>query len=251
MDVSRRRVSRRHLVRIVTLASIIAITFAAGMVITAVGQPAPVTYYACLDHGGSLSFVNTSPPVRCWNSAQLISWTQLGPMGPTGPTGMTGPTGATGATGATGVIGETGAIGPTGVTGNTGATGVVGATGATGLTGSVGSTGASGTTGSTGPQGTTTGMTGLQVVTNVGSASCAYGSACEVQMASTCPSGTTVVGGGASSLYGGAYLFRSGTTNSSGVTTNAWNATWRIRSDAGDGNSYDYDVVAYCATSTP
>ena len=66
-----------------------------------------------------------------------------GPTGPTGPTGNSGPTGPAGNTGATGPTGNSGvgSTGPTGPAGNTGATGPTGPAGNTGATGAVGATG--------------------------------------------------------------------------------------------------------------
>ena len=271
MSVSNHRISRRSLIRVVALASIIAVTFAGGMVVSALGSPATVTYYGCLNHGGMITSVNTSRPVHCWN-AKPIQWTQLGPIGPVGPTGAIGPTGATVLTGDTGPIGPTGAIGSIGPTGPTGAVGPAGATGPIGVTGSVGITGSTGATGATGPagmigtagpagpsgssgpsgpQGTTSGMVGLQAITNVTSLKCDTQSDCAFQLDAVCPSGSSPVGGGANALNGGAFLVRSAVVSSGGGTNNAWEAVWHIRSDASDGGTYQYDVVAYCATSNP
>jgi hypothetical protein len=94
-------------------------------------------------------------------------------------------------------------------------------------------------------------MTGLQTVVADQSFSCVNGNSCAFELAAACPSGTTVVGGGASSRFGGAFLYLSGPANESGVTNNSWYGIWHVRSDAGDGNSYEYYLVAYCATSAP
>jgi len=259
--------------RVVSLASIIAITFAAGMVVTAFGEPAPVTYYGCLSiTGGILTAVNTSGPVKCGNLGKPVTWSQVGPVGPagatgatgpTGPTGLTGPTGATGPTGITGDTGPTGVTGPTGdtgptgptgptgdtgPTGNTGPTGPTGTTGATGATGSTGATGTTGPSGPTGAQGTA-GLTGLQVITSTAMNSCSSGGTCQFFLAPTCPSGTVLIGGGAKTNFGGAYLYGSGPIVQDGITYNVWEADWLVRSDAGDGNSYEYDAVAYCVNA--
>src|SRR6185312_2140371 len=209
-----RRARTRRMFRVVSLASIIAITFAAGMVVTAFGEPAPVTYYGCLSiTGGILTAVNTSGPVKCGNLGKPVTWSQVGPVGPAGATGATGPTG------------------PTGPTGTTGATGATGSTGATGTTGPSGPTGAQGTAG----------LTGLQVITSTAMNSCSSGGTCQFFLAPTCPSGTVLIGGGAKTNFGGAYLYGSGPIVQDGITYNVWEADWLVRSDAGDGNSYEYD----------
>lgn len=219
------------------------------MVVSAFGEPAPVTYYGCLTiAGGMLTSVNTDGPVRCGSLAKSVTWNQVGPVGAVGATGPTGATGDTGPTGPTGATGDTGPTGPTGLTGDTGPTGPTGPTGATGTTGATGATGPIGDTGPSGPAGTP-GISGLQVITNTGNFSCTYGGTCQPYLTAYCPVGTVLIGGGASSRYGGAYLYGSGPLVSGGITYNIWEADWLVRSDAGDGNSYEYDVVAYCVNA--
>ena len=237
------------MVRVVSLASVLAITLAAGMAVTALGQPAPVTYYGCLSiAGGVLTAVNTSGPVNCGNLGKPVTWSQVGPVGPAGPTGATGLTGLTGPTGDSGPTGPTGLTGLTGPTGDIGPAGPIGPTGLTGAPGSTGAVGAIGPSGPTGPQGVA-GLTGLQVITATGNSSCSYGGTCQPYLSVSCPIGTVLIGGGAKTNFGGAYLYGSGPLVQDGITYNIWEADWLIRSDAGDGNSYEYDAVAYCVNA--
>ena len=53
--------------RLVALAAVIALAFAAGSAFIALGEPASVTFYACLNRGGSLTNVSTDHPPRCGN----------------------------------------------------------------------------------------------------------------------------------------------------------------------------------------
>lgn len=157
----------RRGLRVLGLAALIATAFAAGSVFTALGDPAPVTYYGCIQNtttaqrrlgsagsifgqNGTLYNVNTDGPAQCQRGDTAISWNQTGPMGAIGPTGPQGPSGPSGASGAQGPSGPEGA---TGATGAMGATGPAGATGITGASGATGPTGLQGPSGPTGPQG--------------------------------------------------------------------------------------------------
>jgi hypothetical protein len=131
------RFVRSGFVRVVSIATVFALVFAAGSVFVALGDSAPVTYYACLKDGGllvdgTLSNVGTRAPDRCPIGAHVISWNQQGPQGVPGPAG---PQGAQGDTGPQGPQGAQGEEGPQGVPGPTGATGPQGPAGASGLSG--------------------------------------------------------------------------------------------------------------------
>lgn len=104
------RLARSGVIRLMGLATIVAMVFAAGSVLVALGDPAPTTYYGCLKNG-NLTNVGTSAPDNCPNGATLISWGQQGPQGIPGPTGPQGPQGDTGATGPQGPAGTSGISG--------------------------------------------------------------------------------------------------------------------------------------------
>jgi hypothetical protein len=128
------RGQRRNL-RLISMAALIAVAFGAGSIFTALGTPATVTYYGCVQHlspqlsrlagvvpwlakDGTIYAATTSGPVQCQNGDTSITWDQNGPAGAagaTGPQGATGPSGPTGATGAgslshTGRINEDGSV---------------------------------------------------------------------------------------------------------------------------------------------
>jgi len=102
-----------RLLRIVGIATVIAIAFGAGSIFTAMGTPAPVTYSACLAAtnsrlpsylggilpNGTLYNVTINSTPRCQQGDTLVTWNQQGPIGPTGPTGQTGKTGPSGPSG--------------------------------------------------------------------------------------------------------------------------------------------------------
>ena len=102
-----------RLLRIVGIATVIAIAFGAGSIFTAMGTPAPVTYSACLAAtnsrlpsylggilpNGTLYNVTINSTPRCQQGDTLVTWNQQGPIGPAGPTGQTGTTGPSGPSG--------------------------------------------------------------------------------------------------------------------------------------------------------
>lgn len=138
-----------------------------------------------------------------------------GVQGAQGPPGATGPQGVTGATGSQGVPGLDGADGVQGVQGPQGAAGATGATGPQGVTGATGATGA---TGPAGPPG----LSGMEVVEGT-----KVGPAVFLSHQVFCPSGKTVIGGGAQSAGDGNYLiasqpyFNGWSTSAGGVTITA------------------------------
>jgi hypothetical protein len=85
-----------YLLRMVGVAGVMALVFGAGSAFGALGSPQPTTYYGCLQVGGLLSNVGTTPPRRCGPTGRLISWGAEGPAGATGPSGPSGPSGANG-----------------------------------------------------------------------------------------------------------------------------------------------------------
>jgi len=113
------RVSRvsgyARLLRIVTVAAIVALAFGAGSIFTAMGTPAPVTYSACLAAAnsrlpnsvsgilpnGTLYNVTPNGTPHCQHGDTLVTWNQQGPMG---ATGVTGPAGTTGPSGPAAVV---------------------------------------------------------------------------------------------------------------------------------------------------
>lgn len=174
-----------------------------------------------------------------------------GPTGPKGPTGDTGAqgiqgqTGATGAKGALGDTGDTGSIGPKGATGDAGPQGATGQQGPTGSTGAQGATGDQGATGSQGPAGTS-GISNYSVQVATGTLSTTVGQSAVETLTATCPNGTQVFGGGASSVSQEAYLRDSQPGYSGGQTSNDWTATWLVKARNAQGDTFSLDVVAYC-----
>jgi Collagen triple helix repeat (20 copies) len=131
-----------------------------------------------------------------------------GATGAQGPTGPVGPTGATGSPGATGAQGPQGPAGPTGATGAQGPKGDTGATGATGAQGPAGVIGA------------------VQVAT--GTAQVSQGNAAvggtTASSTVTCPAGTKLLGGGATTAAGsGGKLLA--VANSAPNGTSGWTAS--------------------------
>jgi collagen triple helix repeat protein len=110
-DVLRRRGRLTYLLRVVGAAGVIALVFGAGSVFGALGNAQPTTYYGCLQVGGLLSNVGTTPPRNCGPTGRLISWGAEGPSGATGPSGPSGATGASGPSGPAGPSGTSGASG--------------------------------------------------------------------------------------------------------------------------------------------
>src|SRR6185437_8639325 len=120
------------------IAALVALAFAAGSVVSALGQPAPVTtYYGCVQHtsgqqgrlgpasslfgqDGTIYDVTTTGPPHCQSGDTAISWNQTGPTGAVGATGATGPQGPTGSTGVTGPSGPAGDTGASGASGPSG-----------------------------------------------------------------------------------------------------------------------------------
>lgn len=84
--------------RILTLAIVVALAFAAGSAYVADGNDPGDTYYGCLTPSGSLSriAVNPTEPPDCAGNQTLISWNQQGPQGQIGPQGEQGPPGPAG-----------------------------------------------------------------------------------------------------------------------------------------------------------
>jgi hypothetical protein len=103
--VLRHRSRLTYLLRIAGVAGVIALVFGAGSVFGALGSPQPTTYYGCLQVGGLLSNVGTTPPRRCGPTGRLISWGAEGPAGATGPSGVAGPSGPAGPSGSSGANG--------------------------------------------------------------------------------------------------------------------------------------------------
>ena len=120
--MSRHRLPRisasSRLLRVLGVAAIAALAFAGGSVITALGDPAPATYSACvagtpsipfslisLFDNGTLYHVTVNGTPRCNRGDSVITWNQSGPIGASGPQGPSGPSGADGATGSSGPSG--------------------------------------------------------------------------------------------------------------------------------------------------
>ena len=110
-----------------------------------------------------------------------------GPQGPMGLTGPTGPQGLIGLTGPAGPQGPAGTPGPIGLTGPAGAQGLAGPTGPIGPQGPIGLTGPAGLQGPAGPASTGASFdpTKLHIIRCGGQSSC------------SCPSGETLISGGA------------------------------------------------------
>jgi hypothetical protein len=118
-----------------------------------------------------------------------ISWNQIGPQGAAGPGGPPGPAGSAGPAGPIGPAGADGAVGPPGPAGPSGPPGATGGPGPSGPVGPAGPAGPAGPTGPAGPAGGgvsfTTVTVGPQAISPM------------VPLQASCPSGSTVVGGGA------------------------------------------------------
>lgn len=104
-----------RLARLVTTSLVLALTFATGAAVVAIGAEAPPVYYGCVARaGGSLYAVSTSPPTCRFGDSQ-ISWNQEGPQGLQGPAGPQGQQGIQGAQGPAGPSGADGLDGEPGL----------------------------------------------------------------------------------------------------------------------------------------
>ena len=153
--------------RLMALATVLALTVAGSMTFIAAGQEPPVTYYACLKNG-NLSKVGTSAPDNCPGNGTVISWNEQGPQGLTGATGATGATGQRERLARKARPDRWEQLGPQGAAGPVGATGPQGPAGAGGVS-------------------------GYQIVT--ASTASSVGATTQA-MAANCPAGKMVVGGG-------------------------------------------------------
>ena len=91
----RRRPSRIEI--IVLLAMVLGLLLTS----TALAEPTPVTYYACVNnYTGLIRMVSASG--KCLKVEHEISWNQVGPQGAAGPTGPQGPAGPQGPQGPAG-----------------------------------------------------------------------------------------------------------------------------------------------------
>ncbi len=182
------------------------------------------TYRGCYNKKTGLLRLVTHSASHCTRSESAIVWNQTGPQGlqgpqgsagrtvaglsapggatgpqgPQGPVGPIGPAGPKGDTGPVGATGSQGPQGPTGATGPAGPQGPLGPTGATGPIGPQGPKGDTGAQGATGPQGPP-GMVDVQYWYSDWSipAGCVYTSSSTCGLgATTCPTGTVVLGGG-------------------------------------------------------
>lgn len=72
--------------RLVVVAAVAAVSFAAGAAYVASGAAPPVTFSACLSPWGALSSVTISPapPKACPRGQAAVTWNQQGPAGPRG-----------------------------------------------------------------------------------------------------------------------------------------------------------------------
>lgn len=132
MRVSRlRRVGRMALLAV----TIVGLVIIAGPTMIALGDPAPVTYSACLSRNTrTLYNVGTSRP-WCYSGDQVIQWNEQGPPGLPGSQGESGPMGPSGPSGPQGESGPSGPSGPQGETGPSGPSGPQGASGPSGPAG--------------------------------------------------------------------------------------------------------------------
>ncbi len=92
---------RRGSTRVLTIAVVVTLAFAAGSAFVVYGSDSGDTYYGCLTRGGTLNkiAVNPTDPPDCPGNQTLISWNQQGqpgPEGPIGPQGEPGPQGEQG-----------------------------------------------------------------------------------------------------------------------------------------------------------
>ena len=134
---------------------------------------------------------STSKTNVCKPGETPLHWNLTGPQGRTGSPGAAGATGLTGADGAASTV-----AGPTGATGGIGLTGAAGATGLTGADGAASTiAGPTGATGATGPAGSQT-LT-VQQITGTSSIGSSQSFVYLLQASASCPSGYTVIGGGA------------------------------------------------------
>ena len=174
--------------------------------IIAVTQAQARNVYACVKGDGSAHIFAKKP--KCGSGESKISWSskgQRGSEGLPGPIGLVGPTGAAGAGGSKGATGPTGTAGAKGATGNTGPTEVTRVAGA---------------------EVTVTGIVG----TLSGEAT------------ATCPTGSTVVGGGASTKFEGTEYKGSVASSYPSGTSQSWIATALVTATGASG---DLGVTAY------
>lgn len=235
------RLFKSKLLRLIVLAATIALAFAAGSAVVALGDSAPVTYYGCLKNG-NLTNVDTSAPQNCPNGATIATWNQVGPMGPAGMQGEPGPQGLTGAQGPKGDTGAAGVAGPQGPKGDTGATGPQGTKGDTGDTGATGAPGPQGPEGPQGLQGPagSSGLSGTYTQSAEFTATTGTGGSGSVY----CHSGDVVIGGGFDVTDDSVemHITASKPTSSSNGTPG-----WKVfYTDAGLQN-HEYIVYAICA----
>jgi hypothetical protein len=138
-------------------------------------------------------------------------------------------------------MGETGPTGDTGPSGDIGPMGETGPTGDTGPSGDVGPMGDTGPTGDTGPMPTMT----FSTVTN--SATVAAAGVVN-SLPATCPSGTTVVGGGfLEPDNSGQIIFTRSTPN---FDQNSWEVTANNTSTVLVGASHEISTYAICMQTT-
>ena len=174
-----------------------------------------------------------------------------GSQGPPGPQGTTGDTGAQGAPGPTGDSGPAGGVGNPGNAGATGSAGPVGAAGAPGSSGPAGDSGQSGAAGPAGAAGATgaagnSGIDNYSVQVGAESVTTTVGQGESFIITASCPAGTQLLGGGATSVSQEVDMVSSAPLVSNGQPTDTWTALFKVKGENAQGDTFQIDAVAYC-----
>lgn len=123
--------------------------------------------------------------------------------------------------------------------------------GDTGPTGPAGPQGTPGPQGDTGPQGPAgpagAGLSGYTVVTSDGVIGTALGVTSTEDLFARCPSGTRLLGGGATASNDEAFLTNSGPYQDASGLYDIWVGRWIVQSDAAQGDDIQVHAYAYCA----
>ncbi len=162
----------------------------------------------CLTNSGTLVKVakGNSPSAGCGAGEEKIVWNKKGKRGKTGAAGADGVDGADGIDGTNGKDGKNGADGADGKSGVPGPKGETGKAGTNGTDGKTGPAGINGKDGADGKNGTDgeDGISGVEIVSTVNKDTPGY-----TQLSVSCPTGKSVIGGGAEALGAAAVLVAS------------------------------------------
>ena len=171
-----------------------------------------------------------------------------GPRGPQGTTGDTGPQGTPGPTGNPGPAGGVGNRGNAGATGSAGAVGAAGAPGSSGPAGDSGQPGAAGPAGAAGATGAAgnSGIDNYSVQVGAESVTTTVGQGESFIITASCPAGTQLLGGGATSVSQEVDMVSSAPLVSNGQPTSTWTALFKVKGENAQGDTFQIDAVAYC-----